>query len=993
MKKNIQLITLWLLAIFVFTTCSDSKKSITKLDDLKNVSIGAMTGTTGEQLAKAKFPQATVKCFDDIMDAIAALKSNQLDAVITGFPAAMNVCKHNADLYYLEEPVDYENTAVAARKDSEKLLADVNKIIGELLSDGTLKDMRRRWFKKDLLPYEEIDIQLPLKGKVLKVATSATREPFCYVDANRKITGHDGELARRIASKLNRPIEFVDMKFSALIPALQSGKADLIIAGMTATPERMKSVNFSQSYFQNSQVILTKRSFEKESETVASSLKLKSHNDLVGKNIGVLLGSIHDTYALKKYPNSKILQYKSPSDLLVAVKSGKVDAAIFTSETVKEIIRTDKELKILGDTLFTVPIAMGFNKTNDALKEKFNSFLRQVKADGTFNDMVSRWMVEGKIEMPVIKNSKRNGTILVGTVSDKGLPFTIVKDNKMVGFDTELAERFAAYLGKELKFVDMEFGSLIISAVSNKIDMITSTLMITEERKKQIDFSDEYLRLGASVFALAKNIEEVNTGTIKTLDDIADKVVGTVHDAFVANKYPNAVLKRFNSTADMILSLNTQKIDVAFFDVYSAKVLLKTNPGIGILTEDALSLPLGYGFSKKNPSLKNKFNKFLATVKSNGTFENIYKKWFIEDPVKATMPKFNFKPNASQIILGVSVGDLPYSAYVNNQYAGFDIELLNTFALSEGYKLKIITMDFSALVASLAAGKVDMIADGICITEERAKQVDFSDKYLDFKTAVIALNKNLAGANTTEGSSNSTNVLPTTSFIQDVAESFHNNIIIENRYLLILDGLKTTALISILSTIFGTLLGGLICFMRMSKKKIFSVIAKVYISILRGTPVLVILMIIFYVVFASVDIDPVIVAVIAFGLNFAAYVSEMYRTGIEGVDKGQTEAGIAMGFSKVKTFIYIILPQAVRRILPVYKGEVISLVKMTSIVGYIAVQDLTKASDIIRSRTFDAFFPLIMVAVLYFIIAWLLMFFLGYVERVTNPKLKIKRGL
>jgi polar amino acid transport system substrate-binding protein len=150
--------------------------------------------------------------------------------------------------------------------------------------------------------------------------------------------------------------------------------------------------------------------------------------------------------------------------------------------------------------------------------------------------------------------------------------------------------------------------------------------------------------------------------------------------------------------------------------------------------------------------------------------------------------------------------------------------------------------------------------------------------------------------------------------------------------------------------------------------------------------VLVLLMLIFYVAFASVDINPVLVAVVAFGMNFAAYSSEIFRTGIESVDKGQIEAGIAMGFSKSRTFLYIVLPQTVRRILPVYKGEFISLVKMTSIVGYIAVQDLTKASDIIRSRTFDAFFPLIMVAILYFSISWLLMQSLEYVERAVDPR-------
>jgi polar amino acid transport system substrate-binding protein len=113
----------------------------------------------------------------------------------------------------------------------------------------------------------------------------------------------------------------------------------------------------------------------------------------------------------------------------------------------------------------------------------------------------------------------------------------------------------------------------------------------------------------------------------------------------------------------------------------------------------------------------------------------------------------------------------------------------------------------------------------------------------------------------------------------------------------------------------------------------------------------------------------------------------MFRAGIESIDKGQKEAGIAMGFTPLKTFAYITFPQMVQRTLPVYKGEFISLVKMTSVVGYIAVQDLTKASDIIRSRTFDAFFPLIMVAVLYFLIAWGLLQALQYLERRTDPKL------
>ena len=234
-------------------------------------------------------------------------------------------------------------------------------------------------------------------------------------------------------------------------------------------------------------------------------------------------------------------------------------------------------------------------------------------------------------------------------------------------------------------------------------------------------------------------------------------------------------------------------------------------------------------------------------------------------------------------------------------------------------------------------------------------------------------------------------IIPDGSFPRKVSSSFYNNIIQEKRYLLILHGLKTTVIITVLATLLGTVLGGIVCFMRMSSNKILQMPSRIYISLLRGVPVLVVLMIIYYVVFASVDISPVLIAVIAFGLNFAAYVSEMFRTGVESVDRGQTEAGIAMGFTRVAAFINIVLPQAVQKILPVYKGEMISLLKMTSVVGYIAVHDLTKASDIIRSRTFDAFFPLIMVAVLYFLIAWLLTSALGYMECGTNPKTRPDR--
>lgn len=227
--------------------------------------------------------------------------------------------------------------------------------------------------------------------------------------------------------------------------------------------------------------------------------------------------------------------------------------------------------------------------------------------------------------------------------------------------------------------------------------------------------------------------------------------------------------------------------------------------------------------------------------------------------------------------------------------------------------------------------------------------------------------------------------------LNQIADSFVRNLIVEDRYMLILQGLYTTVLITLFSCVLGTLLGGLVCWMRMRGNRMVQKIAKIYIALMRGTPVLVLLMIMYYIILAPVIESAIIVAIITFSMNSSAYVCEMLRSGIEGIDKGQTEAGLSLGFNGKQSFFLIVLPQVIRNIMPVYHGELISLLKSTSIVGYIAIMDMTKASDLIRSRTFDAFFPLIIVAILYFLLAWLLGLLLDFIgkrkSKVTLPAL------
>ena len=206
--------------------------------------------------------------------------------------------------------------------------------------------------------------------------------------------------------------------------------------------------------------------------------------------------------------------------------------------------------------------------------------------------------------------------------------------------------------------------------------------------------------------------------------------------------------------------------------------------------------------------------------------------------------------------------------------------------------------------------------------------------------------------------------------LQSLQDRFYINFIKKDRWVYIVDGLETTLLVTFFAVLIGIVLGFLVAAVRSTydktgKLKILNILCQIYLTVIRGTPVVVQLLIIYFVIFGSVNIEKVPVAIMAFGLNSGAYVAEIFRSGIMSIDAGQFEEGRSLGFNYVQTMRYIIMPQAFKNVLPALGNEFIVLLKETSVAGYIALQDLTKGGDIIRSRTYDAFMPLIAVALIY----------------------------
>ena len=1057
--------------------------------------IGVILGTVMSVHAEQNFPHARLTTYNSTTDQIVAVKTGKVDAGIFDSISARAIINAHPELAILDEGFLTYPLGIGFRQDRGELRERFDRYLTRLRASGAYAEIHRRWFSGDPEGVTMPDYPVQAPKEVYLLGVSVADLPYAAFKDGRYI-GFDLEILQRFAAEEGITFQIQSLDFGALIPALAAGKVDLITDGLAITPERAKAVDFSTPYGegQAAAVVLKRRlasptasqpaapppagggavgqpeaggTSAQDGENHPAMAGSQSLDKLARGRIAVFNGTAQDLFVTKAFPEAEILRFNSQADFVLAVKTGKVDAAITDAVSIRDIARLNPDLAILADDFYDTAIGAAFRKGDESgLRQRLDRFLAAAREDGTLEDIQRRWLSDqpATVVMPAIPQPDTGETFRVGTSYLIGLPYVSQAEGEPIGHDMELLRRFAAREGLRLEILPMEFDALIASLAVGKIDMIMARLSITDERKAKVDFSVPYdyehsaaLVRRDNLAALAATTAEGGgtTGTGKdqgvegrsagassgaggplpaggatpvggmsgdpraprgwrSLDDLARGRIavfaGAIQDQFVARTYPEAQVIHLTGIADLITSLKTGKVDAGIIIATSAPEILQASPEIGRLGEPILPVSQGAAFRKEDQELRERFERFMAAILADGTHAEMRQRWFEGDPRQARMPQIPLPAEGPILRLGTSVFvGLPYVGMVDGDYVGFDIELARRFAAREGLRLVMEPLEFSALIPALTSGKLDLIASALAITPERQKQVAFSTPYAEVSSVVLALKKNLpattgaagegagtapgaAGADQGAGQGAGQGGAPK-GFLTELQASFQANFVLEQRWKLIFTGLWVTVLISVASTIFGTLLGALVCWLRMSPQPLLRWFGSSYIFLIRGLPVLLLLMLIFYVAFAAVNIDPLLVAVIAFGMNFGAYVSEMFRTGIEGVDRGQTEAGIAMGFTRVQTFVHIVLPQAARRILPVYRGEFISLVKMTSIVGYIGVQDLTKAGDIIRSRTFEAFFPLIMVAAIYFLVIWVLGLVLDHLDRRTDPKRRVKAGM
>lgn len=481
-------------------------------------------------------------------------------------------------------------------------------------------------------------------------------------------------------------------------------------------------------------------------------------------------------------------------------------------------------------------------------------------------------------------------------------------------------------------------------------------------------------------FGCGKKEETKPTKTIAGVEDLKGADVGvqlgTTGDIYITDYEGDEAgtkISRFNKGADAVQALKQGKVDCVLIDEQPALSFVEKNPELRILEEEFAVEEYAICIAKENTKLKQQINDALAQLQTEGVVADIISN-YIGDDTKGKKPYVSPEDtdrSNGTLTMATNVGFPPYEYYENGVPTGIDVDLANALADKLGMELVITDVEFDSIIISVQAGKADIGVAGMTVTEDRLKNIDFSEPYTTAKQVIIVQSE-------------------TNKEQLSFAERFHNTFIVDARWKYIPQGLLNTVLITICAGLIGIVLGFMIAFVRVANDRsgeggrlisVLNVLAKVYLTVFRGTPVVAQLLIMYYVVFGAMKVNPMVAAVIAFGLNSAAYVAEAIRSGIVAVEIGQFEAGRSLGFTYKQTMISIILPQAIKNSLPAMCNEFISLLKESSIVGYVGLMDLMKAGDVLRSTTFEAMLPLVSVALVYLVIVMIMTAGVNRLER------------
>ena len=435
----------------------------------------------------------------------------------------------------------------------------------------------------------------------------------------------------------------------------------------------------------------------------------------------------------------------------------------------------------------------------------------------------------------------------------------------------------------------------------------------------------------------------------------------------------------YNSNTDCITAVRTGNADAFVCDLSVAMIYCHEYPDL-MIVEEHVTDDDHFGFAlRKGSDLTEPFNECIARLWADGTIDALNEKWIVNAGEDSSMPEITWPGSNGTLRFWCTGTTLPTAYTVDGEVVGYTVELFYRICEMLDYTPVIYTSDFSGLIPALVSDRADVAGDGISITEERKQSVDMTDPI--YHNAGILLVRDPDYVDESDSS-----------FADTVKASFVRTFVSENRWKMFLSGISCTLLVTGFSIVCGTALGFGIYLLTRRKWHWLNALLNGIGVFLTGIPVVVVLMVGFYIIFGSSGLSGTLISCFVFTLLFAVQTVSVIESGVAAVGGGQYEGAMALGYTDTQAFFRVLLPQAVLFALPSYRSSLISLLKDTAIVGYVAVMDLTRAGDVVRGATLDPFFALIAVALIYFVLGRILVRLVDLLHRILKGKQKAREA-
>ncbi|MDO4539304.1 MAG: ABC transporter substrate-binding protein/permease [Coriobacteriales bacterium] len=475
------------------------------------------------------------------------------------------------------------------------------------------------------------------------------------------------------------------------------------------------------------------------------------------------------------------------------------------------------------------------------------------------------------------------------------------------------------------------------------------------------------------------------TPEYSSLEELAGKrfcaVLGSVAPQYVEEAIGKQDFEYYQSVPDCLMAVAAGKADAFTVDRPIGEYGLTQVDGLTIMEENFSSCDYAICLPMNSP-YESDFSRLLEQMEQDGTLDALYEKWTTKADNNPIVQ--DWEGTAGTIVYELDPTKTPMSfADSAGNPMGYEPEVVFSIARELNLNVEMRYTQFASLLADLEANKADAVTSAIGITEERQQKVTM----LKDGSGGIACVVRATGGSASDSSAGTSK---DSGFFSDVASSFERTFVTESRWAMVLAGLGVTIAITVASGTLGAALGFALCLAQRRGGKVAHALISAFDRLMGGLPVVVVLMVLYYVAFGALDLPGAAVSVVGFTLIFGAASHSIMQAGIDSVDPGQEEGALALGYSRAQAFHKVVFPQAARQFMPVLSGELVGLLKNTSVVGYIAVEDLTRVSDLIRARTMEAFFPLIATAVIYFALAQLIALLMGRVaarlDRQNRPR-------